>query len=123
MFDRASWLTNDCEEKSMTTATNPYPDVALPAGARTLDTWQDCGDPQPYRVILAADRTITDHRLTVSPSAVQWADGTIDDGRIEGPHIYLFNLGEGDPLNSDQARELAAVLLEVAGQLDGWTTK
>jgi hypothetical protein len=24
----------------MTTATDPHPDVALPAGARTLDTWQ-----------------------------------------------------------------------------------
>jgi hypothetical protein len=70
-------------------------------------------------VILGADRKVTDHRLTVSPSAVQWADGTIDNGAIEPPQIFVFNLGESDPLNSDQARELAAVLLEVAAQLDG----
>jgi hypothetical protein len=106
----------------MTTATNPHPDVALPDGAHTLATWED-DDPQPYRVIEGADRKITDHRLTVSPSAVQWADGSVDDGRIEGPHIYVFNLGEGDPLNSDQARELAAVLLETAAQLDGWVQR
>jgi hypothetical protein len=106
----------------MTTATDPHPDVALPAGARTLDTWQ-ADDPQPYRVILGADRKVTDHRLTVSPSAVQWADGTIDNGAIEPPQIFVFNLGESDPLNSDQARELAAVLLEVAAQLDLWTAK
>lgn len=30
---------------------------------------------------------------------------------------------EGHPLNSDQARELAAVLREVAAQLDGWAAK
>jgi hypothetical protein len=107
----------------MTTAANPHPDVALPPSATALDKEWQSDDFQPYRVIVAADRTITDHRLTVSPSAVQWADGSVDDGRIEGPHIYVFNLGEGDPLNSDQARELAAVLLEVAGQLDGWTAK
>ena len=106
----------------MNTATSPTPNVALPAGAHTLDTWQDC-DPQPYRVIVSADRKVTDHVLAVSPSAIQWADGTIDDGALEPPHIFVFNLGEGDPLNSDQARELASVLLEAAAQLDGWSAK
>ena len=49
-------------------------------------------------------RKITDHALTVRPNAVQWADGTIDDGAIEPPQIFVFDLGEGSPLNSDQAR-------------------
>jgi hypothetical protein len=50
--------------------------------------------------VIGADRTVTDHPLKVSPSAVQWADGSIDDGRIEAPHVYVFELGESNPLNS-----------------------
>lgn len=76
-----------------------------------------------YRVIEAPHRKITDHRLTVAPSAVQWADGTVDDGRIESPHIYVYGLDEGSPLNSDQARELAAALLESAAEIDGWAQR
>jgi hypothetical protein len=94
---------------------NPYPDIAPPADATTVDDWQDI-DPQPYRVVLGADRTVTDHPLTVSPSGVQFADGS-----IECPSVYIID-GENwlSPLNSDQARELAAVLLEAAAELDGW---
>ena len=57
------------------------------------------------------------------PSAVQWADGTIDDGQIEGPNVYVYDLGEGGPLNSDQARELAAALMEAAAELDRWAQR
>lgn len=94
--------------------------VPLPAGARCISDWE-ADVPQPYRAIEAVHRKITDHRLTVAPSAVQWADGSVDDGRIEGPHIYVYRLDdEGSPLNSDQARELAAALLESAAEIDGW---
>jgi len=37
--------------------------------------------------------------------------------------VYVFNLGEGNPLNSDQARELAAVLLDAAAEIDRWAAK
>jgi hypothetical protein len=103
----------------MTTTTSPVP---LPTGADTCDDWQG-DDPQPYPVIFGADRKVTDHALTVSPSAVQWLDGTVDDGNIEAPLVYVFNLGEGNPLNSDQARELAAVLLDAAAEIDRWAAK
>jgi hypothetical protein len=43
---------------TQTTTTNPYPDVVTAPGAATLQ---------------------------VRTSAVQWADGTVDDGRIEPP--------------------------------------
>jgi hypothetical protein len=102
-----------------TAPTSPYPDVAPPLGATTLDDWQDI-EPQPYRVIIGADRTVTDHPLKVSPSAVQWADGSIDDGQIEAPLVYVFELGESTPLNSDQCRELASVLLAAADEVEGW---
>jgi hypothetical protein len=105
----------------MTTAqVGQYPDVAPPPGATTHDEWED-DDPQPYRIVFGADRTVTDHRARVSTSAVQWADGSVDDGRIEAPYIYVYDLGESRPLNSDQARELGAALLESAAEVDGWS--
>jgi hypothetical protein len=72
----------------MTTTTaqiNPYPDIAPPAGARPIEDWQAI-EPQPYRVVIGDDRTVTDHKLRVSPTAIQLADGSIDDGTtIEAP--------------------------------------
>jgi hypothetical protein len=37
--------------------------------------------------------------------------------------LYVFELGEDNPLDSDQARELAAALLEAAAEIDGWATR
>ncbi|MDT5075999.1 MAG: hypothetical protein QOJ80_636 [Mycobacterium sp.] len=105
-----------------TASTSQFPDISPPGGT-TEDSWQH-NDPRHYRVVFGADRTVTDHRLTVSTNVVQWADGTIDlDGTVEAPHVYVFELGEGNPLNSDQARELASVLLEAAAEIDGWATR
>jgi hypothetical protein len=42
---------------------------------------------------------------------------------VEAPHVYVFELGEANPLNSDQARELAAALLEAAAEIDGWVAR
>lgn len=67
--------------------------VDLPARMAIFDIWQE-GDPQPYRVILGKYRTIPGHTARVSTAAIQFADG------------------------SDDARELAAVLLEAADELD-----
>jgi hypothetical protein len=99
------------------TTTHP---PALPAGATAQppDEWLD-GHAQPYRIIYGADRRVTDHNLAVSPSAIQWVDGTIDN-QDEPPAVYVWGLTEMDPLNSDQARELAAALLETAEQIDSW---
>lgn len=97
--------------------------VPLPAGAVPIDLCWQTGEGETYRVVQGVDRKVTDHQLSVSTSAVQWADGSIDDGRIEAPHVYVFDLGESTPLNSDQARELAAALLLAAAELDGWTNR
>lgn len=101
-------------------ASDLHPEVAPPPGVVIVDEWQQ-DDPQDYRVVIGADRTVTDHSARVSPSAVQWADGRVDDGRIEGPSVYVLDVGA--PLNSDQARELAAALLEAAAEVDGWAAR
>jgi hypothetical protein len=104
------------KEVAMTTTQPP----ALPAGATAEpNEWLE-GRAQPYRIIYARDRRITDHRRALSPSALQWDDGTIDGGNVEPPGIYVYGLDESAPLKSDQARELATALLETADEIDGW---
>ena len=49
--------------------------------------------------------------------AVQWADGRVDDGQIEPPHVYVSDLGDNG-LTSTQGRELAAALLEAADAIE-----
>jgi hypothetical protein len=86
------------------TTTKPFPDVPLPPGA--VDSGRDRFD--------ASDRfarDITDHDLVVQTSACQYTDGHLDEVHV--------SVG-GDPLNSDQARELASALLEAADELDRW---
>jgi hypothetical protein len=90
--------------------------VDLPARMAIFDIWQE-GDPQPYRVILGKYRTIPGHAARVSTAAIQFADGSIDDGRLEPPNITLYDV-QDERLSSDDARELAAVLLEAADELD-----
>ncbi|MDT5057714.1 MAG: hypothetical protein QOF66_6080 [Mycobacterium sp.] len=100
------------------TATAPH-DVPIPAGARA-DDWQDDA-PQPYRILFGELRN-TDgvEYTTVRGTAVQYADGRIDDGSVhEPPSVYLGD----DALSSSQARELAAALIATADEVDGWVTR
>ncbi|HEY2085721.1 MAG TPA: hypothetical protein VGH54_06775, partial [Mycobacterium sp.] len=106
----------------MTTATttpNPFPDVPLPAGADFGDIWEGEGD-DVHRVVMGDTRGITDTDVIVWTSAIQYWDGSIDtDGEIEKPALHI-DAGAGadiSSLNSDQARELAAALLEAAAEL------
>ena len=103
-----------------TTTAHCYLNVPLPTGVAAVDDWQP-NDPLPYRVVLGAGRGVTDHTVRVQTSAIQFADGRIDDGRIKAPTLTISHAGyNGRGLSSTQARELAAVLLEAADELDGW---
>ena len=101
----------------MTTTADSLADVPVPAGAHS-DDWQN--DAVPDRVLFGEWRRIvgvdTD-RLSVAPSAIQLADGRIDDGSAyEPPQVHLRD----DCLTPAQARELAAALIEAADLLDRW---
>jgi hypothetical protein len=97
-----------------TTPTTPFPQVPLPPGAVRADVWEGDG---PQRVVMGQTRGITDSDFTVWTSAIQCADGRIDS---EPPEVHIA--GDTDSgLNSDQARQLAAALLEAAAEMDVWT--
>jgi hypothetical protein len=90
----------------------------IPAGFRA-DEWQN-DTPLPYRVLFGELRGVEGvdiNHVNVQPTAVQFSDGRIDDGSVhEPPHVYLWD----DALTTKQARELAALLIEAADQIDGW---
>jgi hypothetical protein len=91
-------------------AATPTPDVPTPAGTTFADDWQD----DDRRIIFGANRGVTDYDITIWTSATQGADGTLRE-----PSVHV-DIKASRGLNSDQARELAATLLECAAELDGW---
>jgi hypothetical protein len=62
-------------------------------------------------------RGITDAGVVIWTTSIQSADGRISTE----PEPPLVHITGGVELNSDQARELGALLLEIAAQMDGWT--
>ena len=64
---------------------------------------------------MGADRTIDDHELVVWISAVQHADRSLREVVV---HV---DTPGNDHMTSDQARALAAQVLEAADEVDRWT--
>lgn len=89
-----------------------FTNIPLPTGAVFADTWE--GD---HRVVMGSSRAITGTDVTVYTTATQSVDGRVEDR----PWPPLVRIDGDVDLNSDQCRELAAVLLEVASEMDGWT--
>jgi hypothetical protein len=109
----------------MTTTDQINPDIAPPSGAEIVGEWDLVGAAAPYRLVSGVDRTVTDHAVRVYAAAVQLADGTTEEGSIDGPSVYVAS-GQAsalEPLNSDQARELASALLEAAAEIDRWSAR
>jgi hypothetical protein len=99
-------------------------DVTLPPGVARVNHWEPEGDQAHYRFIVGPTRRVTDHSIRVSVHAFQWSDGTLDDGDIlSAPGIAIHDADACAPLNSDQARELAAALLEAAAEFDSWVAE
>jgi len=95
--------------------------VGPPAGADLVCEWETCRSLTRYRVIFGADRFVTDTQVRVYATVVQLADGSIDQCTVEEPSVNVSD-SECDvpPLNLDQARELAALLLEAVREIEGW---
>jgi hypothetical protein len=63
--------------------TTTAPDVPLPAGAERFDDWQP-HTPMAYRVVASPNRVVQGppEGILVWTNAVQWLDGSVDDGRL-----------------------------------------
>jgi len=108
----------------MTTTDQINPEIAPPSGAEIVGEWDLVGDTGSYRLISGVDRTVTDHTVRVYATAEQQLVGgtTGADVSLAHPSVYVAagELLGLDPLNSDQARELASALLEAAAEIDRW---
>jgi hypothetical protein len=121
----------------MTTATNPVPNVPLPAGAVEVDDWFDpklpIGEHQPLtgadvqRYFRGTSREIhlttrdphlagPDVRAEVLIDGFQYADGRIERG------IFL-QLPTDYGLSVPDARAVGQALTEAADEADGWVTR
>lgn len=104
----------------MKTATNQTEvgEPQAPAGAES-DEWQHL-DGHRFRVVHGAVRNIPGRDdVVVAASALQLADGRIDDGAaVEGP--LMFVTVPGGSVNVAEARQLARLLMAVADEVDAW---
>jgi hypothetical protein len=101
------------------TTTDHNPHAVPPPGAVLVDPW----DREGERYVRGADRHVTDSPLAVFTSCFQNRDGSIQGDVLKGDEGPRVCLDQGVDLNADQARELAALLPELAAQIDGWVTK
>lgn len=111
------------------TTTTSSPDVPLPDGARALDDWEPGhklyeNESRSFRLISGRSRRLGDHTETWV-RAFQFSDGSIDLGSghpADGP-VVIVEGGSDNGLTSEQARQLAAQILEAADELDRWATQ
>ena len=90
--------------------------VPLPAGGVNADDWQP--DALPWRVVLGADRGVEGMSGVVRTSAIQFADGAVDDGsRIEAPAVHV-SVDVGEALTAEQARRLVELLTAAADEIE-----
>ncbi|WP_157118283.1 hypothetical protein [Mycobacterium sherrisii] len=92
-------------------------EVPAPDGAR-VGNWED--GEAPFRFISAPEREIAGTTVRVLAGAYQFADGSLDlGGKIGVPTVAID--GDADRLSVQQARELAAALIEAADEVEGWS--
>jgi hypothetical protein len=100
----------------MTTATNQTP---LPAGVESVGQWEP-DVPMAYRILRGPRHNAPGVDDGVQATAIQWADGYIEKDGNDAPSMHLAvhtDIG----LTAEQARGLAAAILECADELEGWT--
>jgi hypothetical protein len=103
----------------MTTATaqiNPYPDVPLPSGAHVSTGWEEWSSDGSARIISGNDRSIKDVRIRTC--ALQLRTGSIS---LSDPPAVTID--DGQELSSAEARQVAALLLAAADEIDGWVAR
>lgn len=95
-------------------------DVPDPAGAVKVYGWEDPDTPDAFRLFSGTTRRVElghGDGIEVTIRGAQSRDGSVEERGI------LVNGGSEDPMTTDAARGLAAVLLEAVDEIDGWATQ
>lgn len=92
-------------------AVRAFGQIPLPAFAADSDVQLDGTDS--YRVVMGRNREVGP--ITVGTTAVQYLDGSVDDGRDgDAPQVWIGDTG----FSTDVARALASALIAAADELD-----
>lgn len=89
--------------------------VPAAAGARVDTDWEDDESAIAHRFVSGAEREIAGFALFAS--ACQFADGSIDLGRIEAPSVTIAE----KRVSVEDVRVLIAALQECLDEIDRWT--
>lgn len=90
------------------------PNVSPPPGAEA-DIWED-----GLRTICGPVRVIDGYDVRVWTAATQFEDGRVDvEGKSEAPNVSV-EVAAAHGMTSRQTRELAALLIEAADEIDRW---
>jgi hypothetical protein len=104
----------------MTIAKPTVPQVEVPAGVKRVSEWET-DEPTPRRYVSTANYRVVGHSAVIWWDATQFADGSIDVDR-DPPTVRVDGLAWEHGLSSEQARVLAAVLIEGADEIDRWAS-
>lgn len=118
-------MTTTHDDNATTHCMPDTTDPGLPPGTVSLDGWQQdsCSSPLPlYRMFSGRDRRVDGVDGVIGTSAVQYVDGSVDDGRVDEAPCIWVGMG-ADSISSAQARQLADALVSAADEVDGWVTR
>ena len=99
-------------------ATNPYPNVRIPAGAVWAE-WQDPETPHAYRLFTGSERVIagSDAKVGVGNEDIPvYIGGTQNPDGIVDRHILVGPLHPDMPITPEQAIELGQALVELGAE-------
>ena len=99
--------------------------VAVPVSASASE-WFDLDD-RPWRFVRGQERIVTEGadnqwstgEVSVQAEGAQYENGALDDDDTDPPGV-LVNIHTDDRLTPDQARRLAAELVNAANEVEGW---
>jgi hypothetical protein len=95
---------------------NPYPDVAPPAGAHVSTDWEKWSSDGQSLIISGTDRSVKD--VQIRTCALQLRTGSISLSDPPG-----VTIDDGPELSSAEVRQVVALLLAAADEIDGWVAR
>jgi hypothetical protein len=93
-------------------------DIQPPAGATVESDW-DVWDGE-CRIVVGRTRLVGDV-AEICTSAQQNRNGEIETGGHDFPRVVMERHARDRGWTADEARQVAALLIEAAGELDNWT--
>ena len=101
----------------MTTTTNPYPNLVMPAGAVTVHDWDGIGTDDPTRYFQGPRAIVPTRHGDVT---VWWGGLQRPDGSLEF-EICVSELHSDKSLSVAAARQVVRAMMQAADEIERWS--